>query len=188
MERLPPSAQASPDGNDEAAGRQRIEREGGSAGRLRLPSQTTGELGTRRADSEIDRGGEGRREGRGPWWGGWGTEQRCPLPAVGDPTPTPAGAGRPEPAARGGVRTPGATAPGRGGGAGCEGGGGQLRGQKQETLSPRGSLTAGLAGVPALGQTRPQMDRQARSPRVRSVPQGRNPGAGAPRSSAGATG
>lgn len=87
MERLPPSAQASPDGNDEAAGRQQIEREGGSAGRLRLPSQTTGELGTRRADSEIDRGGEGRGEGRGPWWGAGAQSSAVLCPQWGIPRP-----------------------------------------------------------------------------------------------------
>lgn len=117
------------------------------------------------------RGGE--REGRGPVVGG--TEQRCPLPTVGDPAPTPAeGAGRPEPSARGGVRTPGVTAPGRGGG--CEGGGGRAQRTTPEgALSPRGSLTAGLAGVPALGQTRPQTGRQVRSPPGQERPSGTEP-------------
>ena len=130
------------------------------------------------------RGGE--REARGPGVGG--AEQHCPLPAVGDPTPTPAErAGRPEPLARGGVRTPGTTAPGQGGG--CEGGGGWAQRITPEgTLSPRGSLTAGLAGVPAPGQTWPQTDQQVRSPWVRSAPRGRNLTAGVLRSPAGATG
>ena len=62
MERLPPSAQASPDWNDEAVGRRRIEREGGSAGKLRLPSRTTGwEPGEETARLT----GEGRGAGRG---------------------------------------------------------------------------------------------------------------------------
>ena len=67
MERLPPSAQASPDWNDEAVGRRRIEREGGSAGKLRLPSRTTGwEPGEETARLT----GEGRGAGRGGSPGG----------------------------------------------------------------------------------------------------------------------
>ena len=87
MERLPPSAQASPDGNDEAVGRQRIEREVSSAGKLRLPSRTTGwEPGeeTARLTGEgrgVGRGGGGG-EGKGPCGDCWGTEQHCPLPSV----------------------------------------------------------------------------------------------------------